>query len=131
MQVTNKIITPLEDDITMEYCHITGRCITGSSPFHLPYIGDIVEETLRTLTLESHNRIVQEAVANRTYELYGMEKRNFVREALSGTLSGFAMKLPISAVVLQEEVADYLFNYFVSFTGYDEMIVNSPVKQVW
>ena len=131
MNLIHKVTSPFEEEITMEYCHLMGRCRSGVSPFYVPHVHDLVEETLRTVTLDTHNRMVQEAVATRQYELYGMEKKDFVREALAGDLYGFEMKLPIKAAAMQDEVINYIIGHSVSYTNYDDIIVNYPALKVW
>lgn len=119
------------DVIELEYINLCDRAgdELHSSPFYIPFFGDICKEVFESATLETADNLIKEAMCRGDYEIYGMEPEIFLREAQSGNIEGFRDTIPIRDI--QGAIYLYLSHNTVSHLDYFHDVVNPPVRSVW
>lgn len=114
-----------------EYVYLIKRGIVGSSDYIVPNIGEIIQETLYTASWNYQETQVKEAIMRNEHDIYGLDKRDFVKLARAGDLRGFEMRT-VSAMDVQDQVIGYLRTRHISFTDYTGDVLNSPIgRGIW
>lgn len=118
-----------EDIIESEYCHLTGRSLSGSSSFLVPSISEMVEETWRTCTFNLMDEKVREALDRNDHEIHGLSKFDFANYAYNGSID--IQYDPLDAYAVQAAVFEYLSSRYMCYADYNNRIVHSSIKEVW
>lgn len=121
---------PYFDVIQSEYiilCERGGEL--HSSPFHIPFVGDLNKDVLQSVESETADKLIEEAHFRGDFEIYGMDLQQFLAEAYSGTIEGFRNTIPFRDI--QEAVFTYLIHGNVSHLDYYYDVINPPVRSVW
>lgn len=122
---------PIASLVDREYMYLSGRAARGTSDFPLPYIGDLIEETWNTLTLEENERVIQDWVVSGAYERFGYDRRDFIQLASKGMISQVIFP-ELSIKEIQFVTLEYLNARFYTFIHYNNEMVNSPIGvDIW
>lgn len=117
------------DIIEYEYEWLCGRGDARISPFLIPFVGDLNDETFQAVVLKTEDEEVAAAIFRGDHELYGMDKQTFMQEAQAGRIAAF------NDLVLQKDINSAVYLYLshcrVSHYDYFHDVVNAPVRSVW
>lgn len=118
--------------IVSEYSYLAGRAISGSSEYALPQIGELVEETWRSVAQEVLVNDIQAAIMRKEHEeIYSMDKKTFTRLALKGDLHSF-QESPVKIIEVRDQILGYLSSRNMSYMDYYDNVINSPIgRGVW
>lgn len=119
------------DVIETEYINLCerGGDELRSSPFYIPFFGDLCKEVFESVTLETADNLIEEAMLRGDYEIYGMEPQLFLHYAQSGQIGDFRDTVPIKDI--QAAIYCYLVHNNVSHLDFFYDVINPPVRSVW
>lgn len=115
--------------IVREYEILCERGESGSSPYWVPFVGELNKEVLQTAEFNEAEDLIKAAVLRREHEIYGIDPKAFLIEAYKGTIAGFRNTLPQREI--NYAVFIFLTTMYVSHTDYYDDIVHSPIRSVW
>lgn len=118
------------DTINDEYVNLCDRSEDWkSSPFYIPFVGDLNKEVFQSVELDTAEKLMEEAQLRGDYEIYGMDPKTFLIEAQRGAIEGFRNTIPTKEINLA--VFMHLNHFHVSHLDYFLDVINPPVRSVW
>lgn len=122
---------PHSNVISTEYYFLCNRASEGTSEYEVPYIGELMQETWQSVDRDTIERSIQEATFRKDYEIFGMERDDFLNKAYRNEVPGFEPEM-VLMMDIEKAVFRYLRAHYICFTDYDGSIVNSPIGSgVW